>query len=169
VLYDSAAGAPDGCCALQQRIEPLPNTANRLPAWPRENRVPVLRVSPQPVHLHYNLMIKFAQIAVLAAVLVVCAQAISCNVGGSTGSCAPVDLPGSDTCIRCARSIGISTNGCSTTTTIEAAKCSFAQTSCGAGTFTTCQTANCNSCSKASAMHVPAFLLLAASVITLCF
>lgn len=121
----------------------------------------------------FTLMMKFAQIAVLAAILVVSAQAISCNVGASTGSCSPADLPAADSCTRCVRSIGISTSACSTTTAIDAFKCTSQQTACttgsSAGTFTTCQTANCNSCSKASATHVPVFLLLAASVITLCF
>jgi len=108
---------------------------------------------------------KFLQIAVTLALLVVSTYALKCNVGGTgtgqTGTCVSTDYgAAADTCISCK----ISSGGVSAATAggcLAASSCVTAKAAC-AGTYASCTTDNCNSCSPASALQVSFAFLLAA-------
>jgi len=108
---------------------------------------------------------KFLQIAVTLALLVVSTYALKCNVGtsgtGSTGTCVSTDLgAAADTCISCKISAGgqsaATAGGC-----LAASTCAAIKSAC-TGTYASCTTDNCNSCSPASALQVSFAFLLAA-------
>ncbi len=92
--------------------------------------------------------------------------ALTCNVGGSSGSvtsCTSTDVGTLDTCYSCTNTVSgvsaVTASGCSSTLTTGAAACSVIKAACTSN-YKSCTSNNCNSCSPASVLQVSAAFIL---------